>query len=492
MMRDTFRRLRDFFPLESLRVQLLSRTLLILAALLILVGLLQYVLMKDVVYKSEASSLQSQARSIPPIAWERMEGDKQDKEEQPSFFFSPEASLAFIDWDGNYTILSDGHQDVAPPRLATEQYEKALKRRLELNYSIVKNDEGTEQLVVLQPTVSKSGNIIGVIQISAPTAPMKELLLRQLATFIVLSLLAMLLGLFGYLPVLRKTLVPLFNMVETAEQIDAGNLAQRFPTAQRQEEIDRLAASFNGMLERLEASFKAEQETKEQMRRFVADASHELRTPLTSIHGFLEILLRGAANKPEQLNRALQSMHSESERLNKLVQNLLLLARLDRTPHLELLTGDLGEMLGEMEPQLRILAGDRQVDMEIKEKIICKYDRDQLKQVVLNLFHNAVQHTDSKEGCIRIILTEEKNCVQLAVSDNGPGIGSEHLPHVFERFYRSDSSRTRKYGGAGLGLSITKAIVDAHGGTIHVTSEEGKSSNFYVQLPKEPNGLGFS
>ncbi|GAA3322637.1 hypothetical protein GCM10020331_043300 [Ectobacillus funiculus] len=181
-------------------------------------------------------------------------------------------------------------------------------------------------------------------------------------------------------------------------------------------------------------------------------------------------------------------MHSESERLNKLVQNLLLLARLDRTPHLELLPGNLGELLGEMEPQLRILAGERQVDMEIKEQITCKYDSDQLKQIVLNLFHNAVQHTDSKEGHIHVVLTEEKNWIQLVVSDNGPGIGSEHLPHVFERFYRSDSSRTRKYGGAGLGLSITKAIVDAHGGTIHVTSEEGKGSRFYVRLPKESSG----
>lgn len=197
----------------------------------------------------------------------------------------------------------------------------------------------------------------------------------------------MLIGLLGFLPVLKRALVPLFNMVHTAEQIDAGNLARRFPPHQGQREIDRLAESFNGILERLEASFEAERETKEQMRRFIADASHELRTPLTSIHGFLEVLLRGAANQPDQLHKALKSMHGESERLNKLVHELLLLAKLDRTPH------------------------------------------------------------------------------------------------VFNRFYRSDSSRTRKYGGAGLGLSITKSIVDIHRGTISVVSQEEAGCTFNIWLP---------
>lgn len=214
------------------------------------------------------------------------------------------------------------------------------------------------------------------------------MLIRQLLTFLFLSLIAMLIGLLGFLPVLKRTLVPLFNIVHTVEQIDAGNLARRFPPHQGQREIDRLAESFNGMLERLEASFEAERETKKQMRRFIADASHELRTPLTSIHGFLEVLLRGAANQPDQLHKALKSMHGESERLNKLVHDLLLLAKLDRTPH------------------------------------------------------------------------------------------------VFNRFYRSDSSRTRKYGGAGLGLSITKSIVDIHRGTISVVSQEGAGCTFNIWLPK--------
>ena len=341
--------------------------------------------------------------------------------------------------------------------------------------------------MVLQPVFSR-GQALGVVQVSTLTGPLKELLIRQLFTFLFLSLIAMLVGLLGFLPILRRTLVPLFNMVDTAEQIDAGNLARRFPTQQGQKEIDRLAESFNGMLERLEASFEAERETKEQMRRFIADASHELRTPLTSIRGFLEVLLRGAVNQPEQLHKALKSMHSESERLTKLVHDLLLLTKLDRTPHIELAEGLLDRVIREMEPQLRILAGSRRLDLYIESNMKCNYDRDKMKQVILNLFHNAVQHTDPEEGRIRISLSRKNSGVHLSVQDNGPGISDDHLPHVFDRFYRSDISRTRKYGGAGLGLSITKAIVAAHGGIINVESQEGKGCTFQIRLSCQGDG----
>lgn len=509
-------RLKSFFPLNSLRIQLLSRSLLILAVLLALIGLLQYVFMREVIYKNKADSLQSQIMSIPRDAWEHPGTSTENGEKRPPVFFIPGASLAFIDAEGNYSVLSNGPGNINPPKLDTQEYLNVLnkkqkpnykldnaggngyggikpprsdkpeyigmlKKRSEIDYKII-NDAGAEQLLVLQP-VFAPGQAPGVVQVSALTSPLKELLIRQLLTFLFLSLIAMLFGLFCFLPILKRTLVPLFNMVDTAKQIDAGNLARRFPTRQGQMEIDRLAESFNGMLERLEASFAAERETKEQMRRFIADASHELRTPLTSIHGFLEVLLRGAANQPDQLNKALKSMHGESERLNKLVHDLLLLAKLDRTPHIDLTEGLLDAVIREMEPQLRILAGNRRLILQIEPNMKCKYNTDKIKQVILNLFHNAVQQTDPEKGHIQISLLGKSNGVQLSVQDNGPGISDSHLPHVFDRFYRSDSSRTRKYGGSGLGLAITKSIVDAHGGTISVESKEGEGCTFNIWLP---------
>jgi len=498
-------RFRSFFSPNSLGIQLLSRTLLILAVLLMLIGLFQYVFMREVIYRNKAESIQSQIMSIPNVAWQQLGTSAENSFIRPPFFFIPEASLAFIDAEGNYSVLSNGPGGINPPKLDTQEYlsilegrpgsgqgpgpktepkpKPELKPKSRLNYKVI-NAGGTEQLVVLQPIYTGPEDAFGVIQASTLTGPLKELLIRQLFTFLFLSLVAMLFGLLGFLPILKRTLVPLFNMVDTAEQIDAGNLARRFPTRQGQMEIDRLAESFNGMLERLEASFEAERETKEQMRRFIADASHELRTPLTSIHGFLEVLLRGAANQPEQLHKSLKSMHSESERLTKLVHDLLLLSKLDRAPHIELTEGLLDTVIRDMEPQLRILAGNRRLSLRIEPNIKCKYDEDKMKQVILNLFHNAVQHTDPEKGHIQISLFEKNNGVQLSVQDNGPGISDSHLPHVFDRFFRSDSSRTRKYGGAGLGLSISKSIVNAHGGTISVESREGEGCTFHIRLPK--------
>ena len=166
--------------------------------------------------------------------------------------------------------------------------------------------------------------------------------------------------------------------------------------------------------------------------------------------------------------KPLKSMHGESERLNKLVHDLLLLAKLDRTPYLELTEGMLDAVIREMEPQLHILAGSRKFDLFIEPNVKCKYDADKMKQVILNLFQNAVQHSDPENGQIRLSLCGGDSGVELSVHDNGPGISAAHLPHVFDRFYRSDSSRTRMYGGAGLGLAITKSIVSAHGGTLTV------------------------
>lgn len=477
-------RIRRFIHPGSLRFQLLSRSLLILAALLMLIGVFQYLVMQQFVYENKAESLKSQILSFPREAWQLLtDRDTGVSGRRAMLFLPADASLSIIDANGTIQAVSMGDKIADPPELSPEEYQAVMnKSRKEVNYRVMNDSQGEEQLLVLQPFEWK-GRMLGLIQLNTSTKPLKEMLASQLLTFLSLSVLALIGGMIAFLPVLKKTLIPLSNMVHTVGKIDAGNLAERVPSRQGQIEIDRLALSFNGMLERLESSFEAEKEAKEQMRRFVADASHELRTPLTSIHGFLEVLLRGAMNQPEQLRRALISMYGESERINKLVQDLLLLAKLDRAPVMELADGDLNRVLQELEPQLRLLGGQRHVTLALAEDAKCMYDPDKMKQVVLNLFHNAVQHTDPEKGEIRISTETVPGGVELTVRDNGMGIGKRHLPHLFDRFYRSESSRTRKYGGAGLGLSITKSIVEAHGGSIRVISSEGQGSAFIVTLP---------
>ncbi|WP_040949657.1 sensor histidine kinase [Gorillibacterium massiliense] len=489
---------------RSLRYQLLVRSLLILAALLLTIGIFQYVLMKNFLYQNKAEALETQLMTMPRELMNRSgtpwnnsfgeNGKAQDEtppttgEQRRPIFFLGDSSFAYIAPDGTFTDLSgDNGGSKASPQLSADDYLQLRSDHLETSkteYQVVRDKNGTEQLIVFRHSGSPGNSGGGLLQLGTETAPLKAVLVRQLRTFLFLSLFAFLAGLALYLPVLRRTLIPLSNMAKAVQRTDAGNLTERVPEHQGQEEIDRLSVSYNGMLERLETSFTAEREAREQMRRFIADASHELRTPLTSIHGFLEVLLRGAADKPEQLYPALNSMHGESKRIKKLVEDLLLLAKLDRAPQLQIKETRLDKLVLEMEPHLQMLAGNRSVRFQLNEaEAMC--DSDKIKQVILNLFHNAVQHTDANKGVITLSVSPAGELAELAVRDNGTGIAPEHLSHVFERFYRSDSSRTRKYGGAGLGLSISKSLVEAHGGSISVESKSGEGTVFRLALPKQ-------
>ncbi|WP_042201458.1 sensor histidine kinase [Paenibacillus camerounensis] len=503
VMSGFFRRLRS--P-RSLRKQLLATSLLILSGLLLLIGVLQYVLMRNFIYSNRAESMEAQLRSVPRDFFYRLiSGDfsnpfgggsgslpgnspssQRNGEGGRPLLLDAHTTIAAYSSDGTFTDLQqDTLSDSAAPQLTNEQYNELLTHTTEKatgSYRLITASDGSQHLAVFMDLGRPGSNKI-LLQMSVGTGPLRDVIVQQLLIFAALAVVALLAGLFLYLPALRKTLVPLSNMGEAAQRIDAGNLDVRFPVDQGQTEIDKLSHSFNGMLERLEVSFRSEREAKEQMRRFAADASHELRTPLTSIHGFLEVLLRGAADNKEQLYNALNSMHGESKRINKLVEDLLLLARMDGAPQLRVKELLLDGIIGEMQPQLLVLAGSRKVTFDIACGIRGMADPDKIKQVILNLFHNAVQHTDSEKGAILLSLHARNTEAELTVSDNGSGISAEQLPHVFDRFYRSDSSRTRKYGGSGLGLSITKSLVEAHGGAIHAESTPGKGTFFRITLP---------
>jgi two-component system OmpR family sensor kinase len=486
-----FAHVRNIIFPRSLLYQLLSRILLILAALLLIIGLFQYVFMERFLYQNKAASIQRQILSVPGEIWQRLYPNVPRRGPIDAFIFFPASTVAFVNPEGKVTVLSSpdstsGNSSTGSvPTLSKELYDQALqlgKAASKPNYLIVQDKTKGEQLVVLQAVRSFTG-ATGVVQVSTSTRPLMGELTRQLSLFLGLAFAALTLGLLTFLPAIRRTLVPLSRMVTTVEKIDSGKLDERLPENNQPMEVERLAHSFNRMLERLESSFLAEQEAKEQMRRFVADASHELRTPLTSIHGFLEVLLRGAAPSPEQLNKAHTSMYGESKRINKLVHDLLQLAKLDRAPELRLASCDLAGIVDEMLPQLELLADQRRVIVEGDQEVIANLDQDKIKQVVLNLFHNAVQHSDTHSGRIRIAIERLEDDVVLAIEDNGTGIDSEHLPHLFDRFYRIDTSRARKFGGAGLGLSISRSIVELHGGTLTVDSQPGVGSVFTITIP---------
>lgn len=515
--------------LNSLKSQLLFRAITLLAILLILIGTVQYWLVKQFLYDNRAETLQAQLNIIQGRMFDpnrpnketvmlaatnndfRWQHDSAERNHDHDFqdplqtetipnlngplqqrYVLADTSLAYRTTNGKFTDYAESGS-LEAPQLNDAQYrdiQQQLDQNNPVHYRLANVNRHGEQLLVFARVNGNSRFESGLVQLGVETKPLQSVILQQLTIFICLSLVAILIGVFLYLSVVRRTLKPLSRVVHAVKQTDAGNLSVRIPTAQGQLEIDKLSESFNGMLERLEISFATERAAMEKMRQFIADASHELRTPMTSIHGFLEVLLRGAATRPAQLEAALKSMYTESKRMNKLVEDLLTLAKLDREPTLQLQPVNLCKLMQDMKPQLDVLANSRTVIVQC-EPLIVPAEADRMKQVILNLFHNAVQHTTVEQGEITIRLYPETDELQhhwaiVTVTDNGTGIDPSQLSRLFERFYRVDSSRTRQYGGAGLGLSISQSIIVAHGGTIEATSEIGVGSTFIVRLPLVP------
>jgi signal transduction histidine kinase len=231
------------------------------------------------------------------------------------------------------------------------------------------------------------------------------------------------------------------------------------------------------MIERLGESFQ-------HIHRFSADASHELRTPLTILRGELEAAVQQPQITPE-LRETLGSALEETERLSRIVESLMAIARLDAgEARVERAHFDLGELTNITTDQMRLLAEDKNIALrcEAKQHVRVEGDRSRLKQVIVNLVDNAIKYTPAG-GHVGVKVYTSNGFGVLEVNDNGMGIPAEALPHIFERFYRVDKARSRQMGGAGLGLSIIKAIVTAHGGQVKVESVEGKGSRFLVELP---------
>ncbi len=329
-----------------------------------------------------------------------------------------------------------------------------------------------------------------------------------------LILIAALLG----VPLMRRVLRPLTRMTATVEAIASGDLSQRVNLPHSGDEIGELSSSFDEMIDRIDAAFAAQraalaaqQESEEHMRQFVADASHELRTPLTSLRGFTDVLLRGAKDDPETADHVLHAMQRECERMSRLVHDLLTLARLDAGRQLSLKPFDLISLIGESVDQARILAGERTVTMRTDRggPLLIVADQDKIKQVLLILLDNALKYgRQGPDGWVQAQVSRSRDLAQIVVVDNGPGIKSEDLPHIFERFYRADKTRSRSgytqeqrvvsansssgvlkamnAGGSGLGLPIALAIIQAHNGAIWANSQVGQGTQFTIQLPLQP------
>jgi two-component system, OmpR family, sensor kinase len=245
--------------------------------------------------------------------------------------------------------------------------------------------------------------------------------------------------------------------------------------------VGRLGLALNAMLGQIESAFEARAASERKLRRFVADASHELRTPLSAVRAYAELFQRGADRRPDDLARSMQGISRESERMSVLVDDLLLLARLDEGRPLEREPVELEQVVREAVETALAVEPDRPIDLVTVPAPVLG-DRERLRQIIDNLLGNVRAHTPPGAP-VHVRVTNSDGEALVEVEDSGPGLDAEEAERVFERFYRADQSRSRASGGVGLGLSIVAAVAEAHGGTVAAESEPGKGTTFRIALP---------
>jgi two-component system OmpR family sensor kinase len=290
---------------------------------------------------------------------------------------------------------------------------------------------------------------------------------------------------------LARTLVklglrPLDDIATTASAIAAGDLTRRVSRQEPTTEVGRLGSALNAMLGQIEGAFAERRTSEDQLRRFVADASHELRTPLTSIRAYAELFERGADQRPEDLARLLRGIESEAARMGILVDDLLLLARLDQGRALERRPVDLGAVADDAIDAARAVDPDRPLRLVVDGSVEVAGDQSRLRQIVDNLLANVRAHTPPGTAAT-VRVSAEGTLGVLVVEDEGPGLPDGVVDRAFERFYRGDPSRSRDAGGSGLGLAIVAAIAAAHGGRATAGRAAGGGAAFRVELPLLPH-----
>jgi two-component system OmpR family sensor kinase len=344
------------------------------------------------------------------------------------------------------------------------------------------SNAGAYRVVASPAFVRDSGDLFGTIVVAAPLGDVQSTLRRLMLIEGIVAVLVLGGVVAGARWLVQIGLRPLTQMEGTAAEIAAGDLSRRVEPAEPDTEVGRLGLALNAMLSKIEAAFAERQASEAKLRRFVADASHELRTPLTSIRGYAELFRHGAQERPGDLQKSMRRIEEESARMGVLVDELLLLARLDQGRPLDREPVDFTEIARDAVEDARAVDPERPIDVATPHEAIVDGDDARLRQVAANLLANALEHTPPGTP-VHVRLRIEADEVALEVADEGPGLASEDADKVFDRFFRVDPARGRENGGAGLGLSIVAAIIHAHGGRVSVLTSPGAGARFIVTVP---------
>ncbi len=336
-------------------------------------------------------------------------------------------------------------------------------------------------------------NSTATFAVGIPLSTVNHTVARLLVTTAVIGTLALIGSIVLAWFAVRRAFRPLTRIEDTASAIANGDLTQRIPVRQADDEVTSLARSLNVMLARIESSFAVREASEERMRQFVADASHELRTPLATVRGYAELYRQGAVPDSAAVGSAMERIEAESTRMSGLVEDLLTLARIDDAPVVETTQVDLTVLAADAVADARVRAPERRIsllglDSPVAPTVV-RGTESRLRQVVTNLVANALRHTPDGTP-VEVAVGHDTTGVALEVRDHGPGVPDEVATKVFERFYRADPSRGRTGGGgSGLGLAIVAAIVAQHHGRVGVAPTPGGGATFVVRLPQETPSL---
>ncbi len=464
----------------SLRVRLALFYTSFFAVTLLLFGAVTYFYVRNITLKA--------AREEARVAADLLVTNYNASNQTIDLFFKPDRLVAVLNapdlasissaalfvqiTTSNQIITSDNlrGQQLTPPREAVAQVMQGL------TVPVIEQVQGTRLVSYLQPLRFRS-QIVGFIQVARSLYEADRSLQGLLYALIAGSLIAFIAAYSGGLFMASAALQPIRAIAATAQGImGARDLNQRVPVRAHADELTALTTTINDLLSRLESVFATQQQ-------FVADVSHELRTPLAAMRGNLEVLQRGAGSNPALLQELLADMRGEVARMTRLVNDLLLLAQTEAGVELRPSAMELDTLLLEVYREWKPLAEGVALDLQLDAQVRLIADRDRIKQAVLNLVANALQHTPAG-GRVSLGLRAAADAAVVTVRDTGAGIPAAALPHIFDRFFRADPARSQP-GGAGLGLSIVHWIATAHGGTISVTSAEGAGTTFTLTLPLE-------
>jgi len=462
-----------------LRARILVVTAVLFVAGLAAAGFITYRVVSSLLVARVDDQLEAATRPVAAA----LSRTAQPRHQGTHGLFLPEGSYAAlldsrgrVGREARFAFGQDGPRPQIPGELVRPQ-----GRRGEPALTTVPAERGGTEYRLIERPLGDGGTVVVALPLTEVNAT-KRLLLLIGGTVSGLVLAAI--GSAAYW-LTRRELRPLERMAEKSRAIACGDLSQRVLPDDPRTEVGQLGGALNAMLAEIERAFAERLAAENRLRRFIADASHELRTPVTSIRGHAELFRRGAGDRPADLANVMRRIEQEGKRMGELVEELLLLAQLDQGLPLECQPVDLAAVVAAAADAARAARPQRPIDVDAQSALVVLGTESRLRQVVDNLLTNARVHTPPATP-IHVRLTAEDDQVVLEVADEGPGVPAEEVGRIFERFYRTDRSRTRGQGGVGLGLAIIRSLVEAHGGAVGYRPRPGGGSVFRVVLPLAP------